>query len=191
MFRPRRMARIGRQMAREAMFKQVNPLLLEGNQAFNQGDFMRAAGIFEKLATGAIEREGMRAPIFCIQAGRSMLLAGQDKVGIEWLRKGLQMLAEQQRFRQLTNFGRIVVADLRKRGINDYAEQIDLWLTQIIPGFSPLQSSADPEKQAKKEDIDLPLQCPHCGAPVHPGEVDWVDGKTVECSYCGNMLRGE
>jgi hypothetical protein len=191
MFRPKRMARIGRQMAREEMFKQVNPLLLEGNQAFNQGDFMRAAGIFERLATGAIEREGRRAPIFCIQAGRSMLLAGQVEVGIKWLRNGLQMLAEQQRFQQLTNFGRIVIDDLRRRGDIDYAEQIGQWLRQVIPGFSALQSPVDPEKQAKKEDINLPLQCPHCGAPVHPGEVEWVDGKTVECSYCGNMLRGE
>jgi hypothetical protein len=37
----------------------------------------------------------------------------------------------------------------------------------------------------------LPTQCPGCGAPVRPDEVDWLDDVTAECEYCGSPVRVE
>ena len=37
----------------------------------------------------------------------------------------------------------------------------------------------------------LPTNCPKCGAPVHSDEADWVDANTVECDFCGSLIRSE
>jgi hypothetical protein len=37
----------------------------------------------------------------------------------------------------------------------------------------------------------LPTNCPKCGAPLHGGEVSWVDATTAECEYCGAAIRAE
>ena len=40
----------------------------------------------------------------------------------------------------------------------------------------------------------LPAQCPQCGGPIHPDEVEWVQDAAgagqpaAECPYCGNPL---
>jgi hypothetical protein len=37
----------------------------------------------------------------------------------------------------------------------------------------------------------LPTNCNKCGAPIHANEVIWVDANTVECDYCGSLIRPE
>jgi hypothetical protein len=37
----------------------------------------------------------------------------------------------------------------------------------------------------------LPTNCPKCGAPIHADEANWVDPNTVECEFCGSMIRPE
>ncbi len=37
----------------------------------------------------------------------------------------------------------------------------------------------------------LPTNCPKYGATVLSDEVDWVDNNTVECEYCGTLIRIE
>ncbi|MGA2488985.1 MAG: hypothetical protein ABSF99_02190, partial [Anaerolineales bacterium] len=37
----------------------------------------------------------------------------------------------------------------------------------------------------------LPTNCSKCGAPIHANEANWVDANTIECDYCGSLIRPE
>jgi hypothetical protein len=37
----------------------------------------------------------------------------------------------------------------------------------------------------------LPTNCSKCGAPIHADEATWVDASTIECNYCGSLIRAE
>lgn len=45
------------------------------------------------------------------------------------------------------------------------------------------------EGQGEESSGSLPPRCPHCGGPVNPDKLDWVDSRTAECAYCGSILR--
>ncbi|MCL4504568.1 MAG: hypothetical protein M1434_00640 [Chloroflexi bacterium] len=49
-----------------------------------------------------------------------------------------------------------------------------------IPGFGAGQRRGQ-----------LPTNCPKCGAPMRADEADWVDANTVECDFCGSLIRSE
>jgi hypothetical protein len=37
----------------------------------------------------------------------------------------------------------------------------------------------------------LPAKCPSCGGPIKAEEVGWTDHGSVDCSYCGSVVRAE
>jgi hypothetical protein len=39
--------------------------------------------------------------------------------------------------------------------------------------------------------IQLPTNCPKCGAPINSREVHWLDKDTAECNYCGSRIRSD
>ena len=42
---------------------------------------------------------------------------------------------------------------------------------------------------APEEKPTFPVTCPACGARVHPDEVKVIDKSTVECLFCGSVIR--
>jgi hypothetical protein len=50
---------------------------------------------------------------------------------------------------------------------------------------------AAPRQENRRHRGLLPTSCPKCGAAVHGDDVDWVDDNTVECEYCGTLIRTE
>lgn len=56
---------------------------------------------------------------------------------------------------------------------------------------APAQTVSPPETTIKPAPRStLPRTCPSCGSPVRPNEVTWLDDKTAECAYCGQVLHG-
>lgn len=178
------MRRMFRRNIRKTLAQEVPPILQEANFAFSKGEYGRAGELFERIAEGADARGGPRAPLFHLQAGRSRLYAGQTKLAMPSLKRGLELLAERQKIQRLHNAGRRVIAELNERGLKSEATDIEILLKTHLPSMPAMEAVS-----AKKP--ILPTHCPSCGAAVKPDEVEWLDEITAECGYCGSPVREE
>lgn len=173
-----------RRAFRHAFAADVPPLLQQANQRLENGDYDGAAAAFEQLGQAAEGRDGPRAPIFFIHAGRACFLAGQSALGLSHLKHGLGLFAARGQWRELHRAGRRAVAELDERGFSTEAKEIEAYLASSLPSvFTP---TAAPSTRTPL----LPTHCPSCGGAVRPDEVEWLDEVTAECSYCGSPLRG-
>ncbi len=172
--------------ARKAFARNIPPILQEANLAFDKGEFGRAAEFFERIAEGADARGGPRAPLFHLQAGRARMYAGQNALGLPSLKRGLALLAERQQYQRLANAKARVLTELKERGLNNEAAEIESWLKTISPSSSEFVT----QLPASKKRI-LPTHCPQCGAALRPDEVEWLEEATAECGYCGSPVREE
>jgi hypothetical protein len=180
------MRRMFRRNIRKSLAQEVPPILQEANFAFSKGEYGRAGELFERIAEGADARGGPRAPLFHLQAGRSRLYAGQTKLAMPSIKRGLELLAERQKFQRLHNASMRVVAELNERGLKSEVTDIEILLKTLLPSKSAFETQAAPAKKPI-----LPTHCPSCGAAVKPDEVEWLDEITAECGYCGSPVREE
>lgn len=150
----------------------------------SDGDFAQAASVLEQLARAADARGGPRAPMFYIQAGRARGLAGQAAEALESMERGLGLLAVSGQSRRLIRIGNRLVAELSQRGLAKESQQLAEYLRNLAPSMV-----AHVPFSAPVERPPLPTQCPGCGAPTRPDEVEWLDETTAECAYCGTVLR--
>ena len=149
--------------------------------ALEKGEYGRAAELFERIARAADGRGGPRAPLFHLQAGRSRVYADQTDLGMPSLKRGLELLANHRQFPRLHQAGTRTVAELKERGLEDEAEEIEILLSEILPKTFPSEPSVGRPA--------LPTHCPSCGAPLRPDEVEWLDEINAECGYCGSPAR--
>jgi hypothetical protein len=164
----------------------VPPMLRRANQFMANGDYANAESAFYELANRAENKFPQHAPAMYIQAGRAAMLSNQNKKGLAHFRSGLTLLASERRFARLEKIGNIILAELRERGLNAEADEIEGVLKNNLPSFDTPKQNPQPKKQ-----ILLPTHCPSCGAIINPNEVDWLDDVTAECEYCGSPLRAE
>jgi hypothetical protein len=175
------MRRMFRRHIRKTLAQEVPPVLQEANFVFDKGEYGRAGELFEKIAETAAARGGPRAPLFYLQAGRARILAGQTSLGMPSLRRGLELLAERGQFPKLHQAGQRVISELRERGLQKEASEIETWLKKVLPSA--------PSFDAPTKRPVLPTHCPSCGAGVRLDEVEWLDEVTAECAYCGSPIR--
>jgi len=178
------MRRMFRRTIRKTLAQNVPPVLQEANFNFDKGEYGRAAELFERIAQAADGRDGPRAPIFHLQAGRARILAGQVKLGMPSLKRGLELFAQRGQWQRLHQAGARVVGELTALGLRGEAAEIE----SFLKGSSP--SMPDAESHPTKRPI-LPTHCPSCGAALRPDEVEWLDDVTAECAYCGSPVREE
>lgn len=173
-----------RRALRRAMTPDVPPILQRANQWMAAGQYEEAAAAYEQMAQAAEGRDGPRAPVFFIHAGRARFLAGQSAQGLSHLKHGLGLFAARGQWGELHRAGRRAVDELNERGFESEAAQVEAYLASTLPPtFAPTAAPS-----ARKP--ILPTHCPSCGGAVRPDEVEWLDEVTAECSYCGSPLRG-
>lgn len=176
------MRRMFRRNIRKTLAQDVPPVLQEANFAFDKGEYGRAGELFENLAKAADARGGPRAPIFHLQAGRARIFAGQTKLGMPSLIRGLELLAQRGQWQKLHQIVQRVVGELSARGLRAEADEIESLLQKVSPSMHQIE-----ESPANKP--ILPRHCPACGAAMRPDEVEWLDEVTAECAYCGSPVR--
>lgn len=113
------------------------------------------------------------------------LLAGQVEQAVDHLKHGLSLLAAAGQWQILHRLGQRSVVELNQRGLTREAREISDYLIQTLPSIPQASFGTAPRPAF------LPTQCPSCGSPVHPDEVEWLDDLTAECAYCGTTLRIE
>lgn len=178
------MRRMFRRQIRKTLAQDVPPVLQEANFAFDKGEYGRAGELFERIAQTADARGGPRAPIFYLQAGRARVFAGQIKLGMPSLKRGLELFAERGQLHKLHQAGARMLAELNERGLTAETDEMAGFLKKLAPSTRTL------EPAPVKRPI-LPTHCPSCGAAVRPDEVEWLDDVTAECAYCGSPIREE
>ncbi|HSJ87678.1 MAG TPA: hypothetical protein VK909_10750 [Anaerolineales bacterium] len=178
------MRRIFRRHIRKTLSQNVPPVLQEANFVFDKGEYGRAGELFENIAKTTDARGAPRAPIFHLQAGRARVLAGQTKLGIPSLKRGLELFAQRGEIRKLHQAGKRVIAELRALGLTAEATEIENFFKKLSPSMSAMDADPAPAKQPQ-----LPTHCPSCGAVLRPDEVEWPDEVSAECAYCGSPVR--
>lgn len=163
------------------------PELQRAHHLMEAGEYAEAALVFGSLARKAEDLYPERAPFLYFQAGQAAMLNGDSKKGVAHFRNGLTLLATQQRYHRLQKAGRRIVDELRERGFNAEADEVEIVLGNNVPAPADAMREAD---RSQKRGI-LPTHCPSCGAAVRPDEVDWLDEQTAECDYCGSPVRAE
>ena len=180
------MRRMFRRQIRKTLAQEVPPVLQEANFAFDKGEYGRAGELFERIAETASARGGPRAPMFYLQAGRARVFAGQTALGMPSIKRGLELLSQQRLFRRLQRVRRRLINELRERGLEAEAREVEAWM------ISPQAGAAEAEwREPQVKRPILPTHCPSCGAAVRPDEVEWLDEATAECDYCGCPVRAE
>jgi len=178
------MRRMFRRNIRKTLSPNIPPLLQEANFVFDKGEYGRAGELFENLAQAADARGGARAPIFHLQAGRARVFAGQTRLGLPSLKRGLQLLSQRSPGFKFRRAARRVIDELESRGLKAEAAEIEAWIKDMSPFMPEVDTEPTPAKRPM-----LPTHCPSCGAAVRPDEVEWLDEVTAECAYCGSPIR--
>lgn len=163
--------------------KQAPPMLKRAHQLMGQGDYPNATLAFYELAKKAEQNFPQHAPMLYIQAGRAAMLSGEQTKAMTHFRSGITLFGTQNRFARLEKIGNIIIAELRGRGLNAEANEIQEVIKNNLP------SNTQREILPTGKNIVLPTHCPACGAIIRPNEVEWLDEITAACDYCGSPIR--
>lgn len=162
----------------------IPPALIEANRRLHTGDYSGAAELFDIVAERAKMTRPRQVPRLLIEAGRARILAGQVDVGVRSIIRGLQVLAGQERWADLHRFGLLVIEGLRRNELMAQADEIQDWINRSLGH----QAASRPKTSSSR--VALPEKCPYCGGNIDPREIEWVSEDTVECTYCGSLVRG-
>ena len=166
--------------------------LRRANRLIEKGEHANAAVIFEQLANTARDLGlSRRAAHLYLQAGRAQALSGDPKAAQPLLIRGLELLSQSQGAAALNASGLILLDELRSLGYDDLTKQIGDWLSQRGVTLPVEQGEAARDSIRQPMGGRLPLICPQCGAPLRPGEVEWLDDHTATCPYCGSPVQEE
>lgn len=163
------------------------PALQHAHELMARGDYNGAAVAFEQLAKAAESRQGPRAPFFFVQAGNARIHLNQVPAGMAHIRHGMEMLRVSGRHKQFYHVGQRAMLELSQRGLEKEAQEIAALIGANMPAIAELPTERGPEVR----NVSLPTHCPSCGGPLRPGEVEWLDEASVECSYCGSPVKSE
>lgn len=161
------------------------PLLKRAHRLAMGGDYEGAASAFHKLARKAEIHSPELAPFLYAEAGRACLANNQEQKALAHFRSAITLLGTQQRFTRLSQLGGRIQAELRERGLQSQADEIETVTKNNLRPI-PLKNVEPPQKRPT-----LPAHCPSCGAVVNPNEIDWLDDTTAKCDYCGSPLRAD
>ena len=167
----------------------IPPQLIEAHRLFGNGEYQKAAELYLELAGKAHERGIPQAPNLYLRGAAALLKTGAPQGVIEMIQKGLGILIAGERWLQLKKAGTITLDRLKAEGQNGLAAEIKDWLEEQVPerikGSEAWRRAAH---GARSANMKLPATCGQCGGPVHPDEVDWFEGGSAVCSYCGAVL---
>ncbi len=169
---------------------QLGPLqirtLNQANQYLASGQPLQAAALFTGLA-GQMEAENhpRRAANLHAQAAHAYADGRDEQAALVQARAALTLFIQYQMVKRTPVFFANISRKFNNLGMTAAASALGKEFgSQVGPIPSPAPSSAVGHGR-------LPTNCPKCGAPIHADEADWVDSATVECDFCGSLIRAE
>ena len=179
-------------MFRNARF-QANPLPPAQMQILNQANRFIAAGqpgqaapLFAKLAsTMEASNHPRRAANLHAQAAHAFADSNNEASALMHATAALTLFIQNQMVGRTPVFYANITRKLNNKGMKNAVEALAKEFGSKV-GSLP----APGQPAAGKRGL-LPTNCPKCGGPIHGDDANWVDANTIECDYCGVMIRAE
>ncbi len=164
---------------------------MRANRLFDDGQFAEAAGIFEQLADGA-EQGGMlvRAAQLSLQAARAHLAMDGAEAALARSKRAIRLLSQAGRADRIPLLLDRASQALRSKGYAAEADELEREAAEALQemGLS-LEEARRRAPTAPQRRGTLAAKCGGCGAPLTPEGVEWHDGQTAECPYCGTIAK--
>lgn len=174
---------------RVALQSPARRMLFRANRLMDNGAFLEAGEIFEKLANGSLQRHLMlRSAHLFFDASRAYFHGGEEENGEILLRKGIDILIETGQWHLLHRIGKRIVSELNEFGKANLAKEIENLISENVSGKTFNKTSTPHEASQKAR---FPSKCPYCGGTVRTDEVEWIDPTSIICAYCGSTIHAE
>lgn len=166
----------------------VPPAVREAERLFQQGRYQEAAHRFAQLAERADQR-GLEeaAGRLYLRSGRALLEAGQVEPALDQTRRALKAMVRAGRPGQARRMFQQMIAILEQRGYHTQAETLRQEAAEYAAGLmerGPLRPG-----RGTGPHLELPANCPNCGAALKPESYRQARPGAVECAYCGTIVQ--
>jgi ATP/maltotriose-dependent transcriptional regulator MalT len=172
---------------------QSNPLAPEMMQTLNQANRMAASGqpgqaaqLFTQVADEMeATNHPRRAANLHAQAAHAFADSHNPQAALAQARLALNLFIQNKMVQRTPVFYANISRKLTNQGMPKAAAALAQEFGERVgPMPSPVPSAAGKRGS-------LPTNCSKCGAPIRADEVAWVDARTIECNYCGSLIREE
>lgn len=183
MYRPlRRRSRWGAPLNQALMGE-----LAKANRLVANGQPGEAAPLYARLAQ-EMERSShpRRAANLYALAAHAYADSADESNALAHARLALNLFIQYQVVERTPRFFANITRKIRNRGMAPAAEALQ---KEFGDRVGPLPAGGPPARQPQRG--HLPPACPQCGAPLRSDEVEWIDARSVECVYCGLVVRTE
>ena len=172
---------------------QANPLspvemqtLKQANQFMAGGQPGQAAPLFEQVASEMeATNHPRRAANLHALAAHAYADSHAPQAALAQARAALNLFIQNQMVQRTPVFYANITRKLTNKGMPNAAAALEKEFgSRVGPMPAPVAPAAGQRPR-------LPTNCSKCGAPIHAEEVHWVDTSTIECEYCGSLIRPE
>ena len=158
------------------------------DQAYNlhlAGHSDQAAPMFAKLAAQLeTENAPRRAASVHAQAAHVYADIQDEQNALAQARDALNLFLQYKLTHHLATFFPNITHKMNRFGLKNAAAAIEKeYAARVAAATAPAAAPA--------HHGTLPTNCAKCGAPIRGDIAHWVDQQTVECEYCGSLIRAE
>ncbi len=158
--------------------------MVQANQLLAQGKKLEAGAIFAGVADELKDsNHPRRAANVYTRAAHAYADGNDASNALACSRQALSLFIQNKMARRAAMFYTNITRKMSAHGMKEAEVALRGEFADKVAGqtFEP--------RQAPHPHGTLPTDCPKCGAPVHGDDVNWVDEHTVECEYCGALIR--
>lgn len=162
-------------------------VLVRANQLMSEGKPLDAGPLFTSVAD-ALKHSNhpRRAANLYTRAAHAFADGINEQASLTYAREALALFTQYKMAGRALAFFTNITNKMTAKGMKAAAEVLQReYSAQILPQPVGTRPGKQPPHRL------LPTSCPKCGAPIHGEDVTWVDDNTIECEYCGTLVRVE
>ncbi len=176
-----------RRFRRRRPFRRPPPpeTLVRANRLLAEGQTGEAARLFAQSAQDLENRGHLRqAANLHAQAAHVYAEVSDETAALTQARLALKQFKELAMTERMSMFYANITRKLGGLGMSGAVDSLEQEFAGVAapagdwPSTRPLESRGN-----------LPGQCPYCGGPLRPDEVEWIDKQRAECGYCGGVVE--
>ena len=144
-----------------------------------------AAQLFARLAAVLGDSNHPRqAANMHAKAAHAFADSQAEQAALTHARSALKLFIQYRMDQRTPVFYANILRKFTNRGMQTAASHLQQEYGSQIQGTQPALTPARSPKRPS-----LPTNCPKCGAPLRGDKAGWVDANTVQCEYCGALVR--
>jgi hypothetical protein len=158
---------------------------MKANRLLSSGHAGDAAPLFATLAQEMENsRHPRRAANLHAQAAHAYADSQNEQFALAQARGALTLFIQYQMVERTPRFYANITRKMSQNGMSSAAEALQKEFGGMVGPIPTRPIAAQAGRRG-----NLPPACTQCGAPLRSDEIDWVDDQTVECGYCGALIK--